>query len=238
MSPPNCWKPSLATPEAFERPLGLNEQGFYWDSVFNRTADVLREAEVEILNPALNLAAEDVTRCWMVLKERYPLLGARIEERTKDDIFFVVEPTRAVRVLAGEIAVELVKDANEVDNVVQGMSNKCSPLSNDLLACLRVLKREDNSSRLHVLIQTAHCISDEIALHTLLREFLDLLSDSEISASLLPLEERLALANATENIHPGAQSSVAQKRWRRAIGRAIIDRRRRGLGVSNDNTFT
>jgi hypothetical protein len=234
MSLSGHWKPSPSAGNTFERPLGWNEQGFYWDSVFNRTADILRDAEIEV-EKELSLSTEAITRSWRVLKQRYPLLGARVEQRSIYDIFFVVEPSRLTGEASPlEIGVETISNANEVDSIVDRMHNGHSPLSNDLAACLRVLKRADDPMRAHILIHSAHYISDEIAHHTLLREFLDLLSHSDSAPSPAPLMERLELARATETLHPGSNQSAARNRWRRSIGKVIIERRRRGLTVSCD----
>ncbi|KAH6908840.1 hypothetical protein BKA70DRAFT_1103346 [Coprinopsis sp. MPI-PUGE-AT-0042] len=231
MSPKDHWKPSLSPTSGqggFERPLGWNEQGFYWDSVFHRTADILRDAEIEV-DPELTLSIDRITRPWTILKHRYPLLGARVEERSLNDIFFVVDPIRLLEASPGEIEVQTISDLNEVDQVVDRMHNGYSPLSHNLLACIRVLKRADDPTRIHVFIHSAHSISDEIAHHTLLREFLDLLASPASTLPPVSLMERLELASATETLHPGSTQSTARNRWRRAIGRVIIERRRQGL---------
>ncbi|KAJ3990388.1 hypothetical protein F5890DRAFT_1612321 [Lentinula detonsa] len=97
----------------YERLLGPNELGFYWDSACQGTADTLQHAIVEETSQSqLHLeiqSEENVRAAWMILKTRYPLLGAKIEERPtlpavatslssqnlpKEDLFFVVDPVR------------------------------------------------------------------------------------------------------------------------------------------------
>jgi hypothetical protein len=232
----NQWKrvPS-ATPDgfAFERPLGQNEQGFYWDTVFYRTADILRDAEVEV-DPSSRertLLPSTLKWAWTTLKQRYPLLGASVEERSQDDIVFVVDPARLLVASPAEIAMEKVHSIQGVDEIVGRMHNGHSPLSNDLLACIRILERTDEPTRVHILIHSSHIVSDEIAHNTLLREYLQLLSDPNLSLVDAPMIDRLALSSATEDLHPHSNRSLARKRWRRAIGRIIIERRRRGQTV-------
>lgn len=237
MSPQNQWKqvPSRfsADSHVFERPLGQNEQGFYWDTVFYRTADILRDAEVEV-DPSCReriLSSSTLTHAWAVLKQRYPLLGATVEERSQDDIVFIVDPAHLLSVSEAELVVQRVEGIPEVEKIVDRMLNGHSPLSNELLGCVRILERTDVPNRIHVLIHSAHCISDEIAHHTLLREYLQLLADPDTPSVACPLMERLALSCPTEALHPHSNRSLARERWRRAIGRIIIERRRRGNSV-------
>ncbi|KAJ3878763.1 hypothetical protein F5051DRAFT_404777 [Lentinula edodes] len=71
----------------YERLLGPNELGFYWDSAYRGTADTLQHATVEETiqsQPQTHLntqSRENVHAAWVTLKTRYPLLGAIIEER-------------------------------------------------------------------------------------------------------------------------------------------------------------
>ncbi|KAJ3723437.1 hypothetical protein C8R42DRAFT_37269 [Lentinula raphanica] len=99
----------------YERLLGPNELGFYWDSVYQGTADTLQHAIVEISPSSSHSdiqSEENVRAAWIILKSRYPLLGARIEERPispatatslsnasqadtlEEEVFFVVDPAR------------------------------------------------------------------------------------------------------------------------------------------------
>ncbi|KAE9404532.1 hypothetical protein BT96DRAFT_989351 [Gymnopus androsaceus JB14] len=70
----------------YERLLGSNELGFYWDSVYRGTADTLQHAVVKETTDSdsshTNIQSEaNVRAAWVALKTQYPLLGARIEER-------------------------------------------------------------------------------------------------------------------------------------------------------------
>ncbi|KAJ4472090.1 hypothetical protein J3R30DRAFT_3523033 [Lentinula aciculospora] len=112
----NSTDPLLST-YSYERLLGPNELGFYWDSAYQGTADTLQHAIVEEISQSqsqLNIQCEENVRAaWVTLKTRYPLLGATIEERlapgtlprahvaqdspsglSKEQVYFVVDPAR------------------------------------------------------------------------------------------------------------------------------------------------
>lgn len=229
------WKPispSTGTGPAFERPLGITEEGFYWDSVFDRTADTLRHAEVVVRGDSVEavLSVPNLNKAWAVLKQRYPLLQAIIEERSQDEVVFIVDPSRSAPDNQTDLFIEEVH-ALEVDLKVESLLNGQSPLSNTLLACVFVLKRSDKPSHAHILIHSAHSISDGVAHDTLLRELLQLLSDSDV----IPKHawtERLVLSVATESLPPYQDSTPPKARWRRAIGQTIIENRRARMAVS------
>ncbi|RXW18668.1 hypothetical protein EST38_g7185 [Candolleomyces aberdarensis] len=216
--------PSNGDGPAFERPLGITEEGFYWDSVFNRTADILRHAEVLVQGDSV-LSATSMVKTWAALKQRYPLLQATIEERSPDDVVFVVDPSRSFPDNQPDLFFEEAHTPEEVDRRVYSLLNGQSPLSNTLLACVVVVKRTDNPGHAHILIHSAHSISDGIANNTLLRELLQLLADPSAIAPV-PWTERLALAVATETLPPYQDNSLPKTRWRRAIGRTIMENRR------------
>ncbi|KIK65679.1 hypothetical protein GYMLUDRAFT_39184 [Collybiopsis luxurians FD-317 M1] len=146
---------TLRTDGVYERLLGPNEVGFYWDSVYRGTADTLQHAIIEGVEGEAEMEIpkeSDVRAAWTSLKMRYPLLGARIEERrcssspsssqalepkpdgaesltsqpsqaTEEDIYFVVDPLH----LSSENALEVVflSCASEKETVVleDGISN-------------------------------------------------------------------------------------------------------------------
>jgi len=222
---------SLDPSEIFERPLGFTEAGFYWDSVFNRTADIIRHAHVQLQSPSL-VSPSNVTRAWTTLKQRYPLLAATTDDRSSDGIFFVVNTSRITSITQTELQFASIRSLKEVDARIDGLLNGHeSPLSNNLLACLIVLHDEVNSNEAHVLIHSAHSISDEVAHHTLLGEFLHSLCDPTSSDTPVVLSERLALATAIEMLNPRTGLSVSRQRWRNTTARLIMMSRRAGMKV-------
>jgi hypothetical protein len=235
------WKqisPSSGDGPAFERPLGIAEEGFYWDSVFNRTADVLRHAEIVVRGSPVEtvLSHTNLTNAWGFLKQRYPLLQATIEERAQDGVVFIVDPCRSLPEGQVDLFIEEVHTPKEVDRKVDSLVNGHSPLSNTLLACLFVLRRKDEPGHAHVLIHSAHYVSDGIALDTLLRELLQLLSDPN-SIFPLPWTERMALAVASESLPPNQDDSLPKARWHQAIGWTVMENRRAKIFVSLELSF-
>ncbi|KAF5315871.1 hypothetical protein D9611_004763 [Ephemerocybe angulata] len=220
---------------SFERPLGSTELGFYWDSVFRRTADIIRAADVEIEASSIErvLAPATLTRAWTTLKRRYPLMGARIEERSNDEVVFIVEPVTLSTINSSEeLLVQEISGGQEVEEVVDRLHNGQSPLSNSLLTCIRILRRKDRPNLVHILIHSAHCIADEIAHNTILRELLQILANPALStietSDDAPLKERLGVSASTDGLYP-FQPGSARSRWRKAISWVILSRRRAGM---------
>src|SRR6266511_5407855 len=87
----SCWK--HLPDRSYERPLGAVEAGFYWDTVFARTADTTRCSEVKVIDGRLDeiIGLPNVLRSWTNVKMRFPLLGSRVYERDNDVLINVAE---------------------------------------------------------------------------------------------------------------------------------------------------
>ncbi|RDB21134.1 hypothetical protein Hypma_011674 [Hypsizygus marmoreus] len=211
----------------YERPLGLTELGFYWDCQFNGTADTLQHAIVEVLDSKHQhlFSIENVTRTWVALKQRFPLLGSRLAERRKGgDMVFVIAEDRLGYCGPGEMSMQDASSLAEAEALADSAVNGERLLSNELLARIVILRRTDQINQVHVLIHVAHCITDGIANASILRCFLDMLS-SENGPGKWDLEERLALAASSEDLAPGRQLNQARHRWQYAIGKTIASNR-------------
>lgn len=233
---PSAWKQSSSDSAVFERPLGLTEQGFYWDSLYNRTADIIRAAELQVQGSCADriLSPTVLAEVWTTLKQRYPLLGASVEERSPDNIVFIVDRARLKNTVPGELSIQTIANAQEVDQVANRIHNCPGQdiLSSTLLSCVRVLQETSSPNRFHVLIQSAHCISDEVAHTTVMREFLMLLANPDATLEPRPdFLSTLALSSATETLYPHLDNPP-RARWRRAIASVIVSRRRAKISVS------
>ncbi|KAJ3892597.1 hypothetical protein GG344DRAFT_45122 [Lentinula edodes] len=229
----------------YERLLGPNELGFYWDSAYLGTADTLQHATIEETfqsQPQTHLnSRENVHAAWVTLKTRYPLLGAIIEERpikNSEHIYFVVHPARLYTAESPhahprEVVFLSCDSEEEVEFLAEGIINGFGLLSNSLPACLLFIRRTDCPSTFHVMIHAAHLITDGIANSTLLSEFLDLLSRGSGLDSLVnvpdkgALEGRLKLSVSSEALYPDETPnySKAKRRWHRILGKVLLELR-------------
>jgi hypothetical protein len=217
-----------ATSRTYERPLGLTELGFYWDSKFDGTADTLRYAVIDIgapnFIPSTQLfSVENVTRTWIALKRQYPLLGAQLaERRQRKEVSFSVSQERLNNCTPQEISFQSISQLSlsslgELEAIMEGMLNGKRLLSDELLARLFILIHTGQDNRVCVLLHVAHCITDGIANANLMKSFLDTLS-SKPSAIQWDLEERLALAVASERL---IGDTNPKQKWHYAIGRTL-----------------
>ena len=208
---------------AYERRLGVTELGFYWDTAFERTADTIQHVELEIQQTdRMDLIdPRNVESTWLTLKQQFPLLGARLEEREEGkEVFFVVDQAQLARARPEEIEYQTVSSGEQVQAIVDKVVNEQS-LSNDLPAKLLFLPRIDQPNIFHIVVIVAHCITDGTANTTIIRTFLDYLCSASSRNTAWPLEQRLALSVASEEVDPNRHLSPSKKRWRRAIGHTI-----------------
>lgn len=217
----------------FQRPLGDLELGFYWDSVFSGTANTLQVALVEtVVDRAESILKEQAAfNAWILLKQRFPLLGAQIK-KDGEHISFVVEEDRIKSIRnKDEINFITLSSADEAHKFAQDLAYGDKLLSNDLLARIFIILRSDDEKSFHMLTLVAHSITDGVAHCTILRNFLDIMSTSEVGV-LEPLESRLALSVCAEDLNPALKYNLSRQRWRRAIGHVISVRRQSKLSVN------
>jgi hypothetical protein len=239
------------TSRIYERPLGITELGFYWDSRFNGTADTVRYAIIDIdaqgSIPSTRLfGVDNVARTWVALKQQYPLLGSQLSERQqREEVVFVVSEERLSRCTPEEISFPSISSQldlsslGELEAFMDGMVNGRRLLSNELVARLFILIPTGRERRACVILHVAHCITDGISNATLLRSFLDILS-SEPRTVRWDLEERLTLAIASERLLGRTNSSKARQRWYYAVGRILASNgmKTRTVSVPPRNTIS
>jgi hypothetical protein len=237
------------TSRTYERPLGITELGFYWDSRFNGTADTVRYAIIDIDTqgsiPSTRLfSLENVTRTWVALKQQYPLLGSQLSERQQgEEVVFVVSEERLSRCTPEEISFSTISSQldlsslGDVEAFMDGVLNGKRLLSSEMLARLFILIPTGQKKRACVVLHVAHCITDGISNATLLRSFLNILC-SEPRNVRWDLEERLALAIASERLLGRPNSSKARQRWHYAVGRVMASNGMKTRTVSAQLRFT
>ncbi|KAF9535272.1 hypothetical protein CPB83DRAFT_878518 [Crepidotus variabilis] len=229
----SVWKLSskVNDPQIYERPLGLIESGFYWDTICCRTADVLAYSEIQVLREDLQsiISIEKVENTWLSLKAQFPLLGARIEDRKELDLHFVVCSDRLHTCSSNEISFLEVSSREEVtlfaDKVLSSKDGE-HLLSNDLLGRVFILVEKGSSNRYYFIFLVAHAITDGIANRTILRTFMENIV-SDVSAELISfnLPSQLALAVSSDDLEPGRRVGISKQRWRKAVGLIIGSRR-------------
>lgn len=222
----------------YERRLGHIEHSFYWDSVFNGTADTFQFATVRTKEAeGRDLFAEgNVSRTWTILKQMFPLLGSRLEEQDEaKEVLFVVDVDRLRHSGPEEIGFQRVSSFEEVEDFGWSAVTGKRLLSNNQLGRLFVFHRTDDPNTFHVVIHAAHCITDGIANLAVLRTFLDTLATPDFAQDV-DLDKRLALSVASDDLYPALSLSVPLQRWRRAVSSIILGSRMEKLTVARLQT--
>lgn len=227
--------------EIYQRPLGLLELGFYWDGIFERTADTLQHVELAVNSTRLDskhaCSYASISRTWMRLKQQFPLLGARIEERDENAVFFVVAAESLHQCRPKEITFQSISSADEALEIMKNIAVDERLLSNDFLARLLVLKRTDVEHVFHVIINVSHAITDGMANITILKTFVDEIARDDASFKHWDLSQQLALSDSTDRLYPLAKFSIAKQRWRLAAAKIITARYARPSTVRHKLPF-
>ncbi|KAH9950453.1 hypothetical protein B0H21DRAFT_868846 [Amylocystis lapponica] len=203
----------------YTRPLGAGEAGFYWDSVFNGTADLISRI-LDLFTP------ENINRAWTQLKQRNPLLAVRVEEPDDgtESLHFLVTEKRLVEQLPGEIVFRSIADAEEASRVVEDIGRGVQRDSANLPGRLFILDRLDSPDIYHIIINTAHYMSDGVSHMALTPVFFEILASPHTApAQDIPdLEERLTMLVSSEDLNPTLRLSKSRQRWRRALAAVIL----------------
>ncbi|KAI0029368.1 hypothetical protein K488DRAFT_22700, partial [Vararia minispora EC-137] len=234
----------------FARALGSTEASFYWDGEFCGTADCIDRTTVR-LAPALYIAdpvadAKRFRAVWMRLKQRFPLLAARVDEIDGGEkLRFVVSEARMQdALLPGEFEYVPDADARASEHAVERYLNApARHLSRTLPAALTVLRCADGLEGTYEIVSAfAHMITDGMAGFTFSRALCDILAQgpAALGAPLPDLQQGLALVPSSESLHPTRRLPLARQRWRRAVARIINTRRAVELigGQTLPRTFT
>ncbi|EIW77174.1 hypothetical protein CONPUDRAFT_157435 [Coniophora puteana RWD-64-598 SS2] len=238
------WATENAEPgrRVWSRPLGLTESAFYYDHMLNGTATTSMNVHLRTTDPSLSMfSPENVRRAWSSVRQRLPLLCTRIEERRSPspstDLeaqehtpHFVLHEADIQEKVCETLSFGSVGDPEEVDAFIQAIQDGPRYISRNAISRMHILHRADcpAGTELHVVFVLAHCITDSLGTSTVLRSFFDTLA-SKREHPYLPLEARLGLYRPLEEKVSYGDLSMAQRRWRRAIGWAIHSVRKRSI---------
>ncbi|EJD06369.1 uncharacterized protein FOMMEDRAFT_165197 [Fomitiporia mediterranea MF3/22] len=212
---------------AFRRPLGLTELQFYWDSIFNGTAVNTLHAVLDV-DPTFEhriFARDNLELTWTRLKQRFPLLGASVEEVPDSDVVeFVLDEASLFSIRSGEVSIiDLLLSADHVDQLVGFLRNGQPVLSNEIIAKLWVGPQKDVLHRYHIFLTLPHYIYDGIGGSVLMREICQELAclSKENRVLNMSLMKRLASLLPQDALNPSYGASVPRRRWRFAVANII-----------------
>ncbi|TBU50776.1 hypothetical protein BD309DRAFT_944652 [Dichomitus squalens] len=219
---------SLTSGKTYVRPLGLNEHTFYFDRVFNGTADILWRYLVQETDRAKGtpLFSEDnVKRAWATLKQWYPLFAVHMDDsRGPDAVQFVVSERDVSDYRPGEVNFLSAKSREEVEAYIWVLQRDKPTEDHHLISRLFVFQLDGQPGTYEILIRVAHAVADGISGATVARTFFDVLSSPP--TPIPKLEDRLAMAVPSDELNPTRKLSPARQRWRRAIAQSIFLNRR------------
>ncbi|KAG6819135.1 hypothetical protein H0H93_015028 [Arthromyces matolae] len=225
-----------------QRHLGRNELTFYFASQFNGTTDCFQTAIVQDLDESGSnhglFNPENVSRSWIRLKQRFPLLGSRVGVGKDGRQVLIVEEGSLGDTSPAEITFQTVSSEEQALARICDLVDSERVLSDGMLARLVILSRTDLENQIHLLIQIAHLITDGMSNASILRSFLDVLSSPSGPDKEWDLEKSLELALSQETLT--SATNLSRQRWHRAIGQVISEIRASKLtgGHTLPRTFT
>jgi hypothetical protein len=215
----------------WQRPLGISEQAFYWESTMNGAADVAQHNQIDVAAPhSWVMDPDNIRRAWLSTKRRFPLLAAKIVRKEGDKICFEVPERRVKSLSIGELEIGVLSTSDDIALLTENFLNGPRELSDDLLVKVKVMslpkrgmhRKNDYWSRYHIWIITAHPITDGAANMSLFTTFMDMLAAPSARLTRDSIGERLSMVPDGETLHDSPDHSIAKKRWRRAIAWAIL----------------
>ncbi|TFK91027.1 hypothetical protein K466DRAFT_644107 [Polyporus arcularius HHB13444] len=222
---------SPSSGRTYARPLGLNEASFYYDRIFNGTADIIWRYVVEETDHARGtslFSEENVRRAWATLKQWYPLLGVRMDDSDgMDAVKFVVSEQAVTHHQPDEVTLRTVSSPAEVEALIWRLLRDEPMSDHHLISRVFVFGFQERPGTYEVLFKAAHSIADGISGATIARTFFHVLTSPP--APIPPLQERLEMALPCDQLNPTNKMTLARQRWRHAIARVTFLNRRRKL---------
>ncbi|KAG1733340.1 uncharacterized protein EDB91DRAFT_1057481 [Suillus paluster] len=218
------WTSLDSTPgrRVFYRPLGITESCFYWDSVFNGTADSTVHVHLRTIqtNDQDIYSQPNVTRSWVSVKRRFPLIAAEVLEH-ESGLRFILREEAVTNLGPDDVIFKEVNSLHDTECFINDIMDGPRLLSSQLLARVYILRRTDKSGHFHILFMVAHCVADSPSMTTVLRTFIDTLA-SRIEPPYIPLGERVHMYQPLESRLGHGDIPLVKRRWRRALGYALF----------------
>lgn len=219
MAPWTLSSSSTLPGRTFTRPLGLNELGFYYDACFFLIADVYFCCEIETKGPHGDdlFHYDNVANAWIAVKQRYPLLGAKIGGQFgSDDVHFVVSEKKLAELTPGELFFDSVSSEEDVSRLIEETVRGPPRNFHDLMNRLFIIRRLDKPNRWNVIFNFHHCTNDGSASANTCCKFFDILA-LRITPLVPDIAQRLETILPAEDLNPTKKMKLPHQRWRRAI---------------------
>ncbi|KAH0832842.1 hypothetical protein J3R83DRAFT_11769 [Lanmaoa asiatica] len=207
----------------WKRSLGITEAVFYWDGIFNGTADTVMHVQLKVNRPedAGMYACKNVQRAWASVKRRFPLLAAEVEEVEEDTrLNFIVREENVMGPRNEELTLITIPSLLAAEHFLTNLLDAPRPLSSRILARIYILRRTDTPLHIHVIFTVAHCITDGCSTSTILRTFFQTMACAYDPAPL-SLVARLDMCRPLESRIQDRGVPLSRRRWYRAIGYAL-----------------
>lgn len=160
------------------------------------------------------------------MKNRFPLLGARVKEGLVGEPFkFLVHEKSLRETREGEYTYVKSPTSDTVHAYIEDAMNGSRKLSDDMLSSLFVLHREDAPETFHLVFCVAHLVTDGMANANLVRTFLHTLTLPTLP-EVPDLPGQLAMAVSSESLSPSLIFSPARQRWRNAAAKIMWEKSR------------
>ncbi|KZW03307.1 hypothetical protein EXIGLDRAFT_712338 [Exidia glandulosa HHB12029] len=141
LTSPVAAKGDKAQSPVWERPLGDSELSYFLPSRHEGINDMF--VHIGFHAPPALFTPDRVAAVWAVLRTRHPLLGARIDPRSYDDVRFVYSPPKSAAAAIASARDNMEFRVQSKDDLVNTYLNGPRTLSNDRLSYVVVATPHD-----------------------------------------------------------------------------------------------
>ncbi|TFK30927.1 hypothetical protein FA15DRAFT_662997 [Coprinopsis marcescibilis] len=188
------------------RQLGETEVSYYLPSRENGVNDMY--LHLGFRAPVDLVTSSRVRLIWAILRQRHPLLAAKVRMNGYEDITFEYQPIQIVDDSIAEAETALEFRTQNKDDLIDSYLNGPRTLSNDRLSYLFISSPEGQSDDAETehnwMLCTTHYIGDGMALHATANDFFTLLGNDNDEAKL----RALLHSELTSNKPDGAESQL------------------------------
>jgi hypothetical protein len=218
----------------WRRRLGNGEEALYWDSVISGSFDILQHFELKLDRSHLDVMEPDnIRKAWLAVKRHFPMIAATFVREEDDEVYFEISEERIHSIGERELDIVGSVDSKEEASAIAGqVLSGPRQLRSDVN--VRLVIRSENGkasqskrepARFHFFFLASHALSDGFAQASLFTTFTSMLTTPSRRIPRACIEERLAMVPNGETIPHKSTSSVARRRWRKAIASVLLQTR-------------
>ncbi|KAH6892847.1 hypothetical protein BKA70DRAFT_1119206 [Coprinopsis sp. MPI-PUGE-AT-0042] len=207
------------------RKMGDTELSYYLPSRENGVNDMY--VDLGFCAPAQLVARSRVRAIWAILRQRHPLLAAKVRMQDYENVLFEYQPLNSVDEALASADTKLEYRSQDKDDLIASYLNGPRTLSDERLAYVFISSPEyvegqsTGELEFNFMICATHYIADGMSLHAMANEFFTLLGSGQDESQLRALlhsELNSKKAEVGTQLPPELESRLPETRPQRIYG--------------------